>query len=354
MMANSSSELVIRRLYQITNDYHKGFEYQVSELLQMGLERFGLDIGILSRIEKDEYIVEQCVVPETIPMQSGDRFEFGTTYCSITYGAEGPVALENVGMDDTLAVHPAYLAFGLESYIGVPIQLVNGERYGTLNFSSPTPYPREFREIDIDVLQLMASWVGVELVRRQQEVQLNTLNNELKLMAHHDSLTKVSNRRGMYSVLFKDLNQLSRQLGEGAVAMIDVDHFKRLNDTYGHQKGDEALIQIAKKISDSLRDYDFVARFSGEEFLVWLPNTNQEGSATVCNRIMQSIAKIDITSEPITVSIGACHFCFVENGKNNFSTIIDDLVAKADAALYEAKGQGRNRLVVDDKMLTYL
>lgn len=351
MTTPSSSEQVIRRLYQITHDHNKGFEHQVIELLQMGLERFELDIGILSKIEQNDYIVKYCVTPEDVPMQPGDRFDFNATYCDITYAAQGPVALEHVSDDDELAIHPAYHAFGLESYIGVPIRL-NDEVYGTLNFSSPTPYPRKFRDIDIDALQLMASWIEVELIRREQEAQLNALNQELNLLANYDSLTNIPNRRGMYKNLQKDINQLSRMRGKGTLAIIDIDHFKTLNDTYGHQKGDEALVATAKRIASSLRDYDFVARFGGEEFLLWLPDTNQEGCAVVCQRIMQNIAQVSITPEPMTVSIGACHFCFNSKRPDDISKLIDDLIAKADNALYEAKSQGRNRLISYTEQIT--
>ena len=344
MATPSSSEQVIRRLYQITNDYNKGFEHQVDALLRMGLDRFELDIGILSRIKQNIYIVKHCVTPADVPMQPGDQFDFNDTYCSITYSAQGPVALEHIGKDDELGSHPAYKAFGLESYIGIPIRL-SGELYGTLNFSSPKPYPRKFRNIDIDALQLMASWIEVELIRREQEKQLNSLNQELRHLADYDSLTNIPNRRGMYKKLYKGLNQLTRMHGEGVLAIIDIDHFKKLNDTYGHQKGDEALVATAQKITDSLRDYDFAARFGGEEFLLWLPDTNQEECAAVCQRIMQNIAKISITPEPLTISIGACHFRFSSETPGEISKLLDDLINKADSALYQAKTQGRNRLI---------
>lgn len=156
MTALSSSEQVIRRLYQVTQDYNKGFEHQIVELLKMGLERFGL-------------------------------------------------------------------------YIGVPIR-PNGELYGTLNLSSPAPYPRKFHDFDIDALQLMASWIEVELIRREQEGLLNALNQELRLQADFDSLTRVPNRRGMYMHLHKGLNEIMRAHESATLAIIDIDHFKKLND----------------------------------------------------------------------------------------------------------------------------
>ncbi|MBQ4891091.1 sensor domain-containing diguanylate cyclase [Shewanella sp. MMG014] len=351
MTNESSSELVIRRLYQVTQDHSKGFEHQLLELLKMGLERFDLDIAILSKIDQNKYVVKYCVTPDEVPLNPNDCFDLNATYCSMTCNAKGPVGIEHMGEDDALAVHPAYQAFGLESYIGIPIRL-NGQLYGTLNFSSPTPYPRMFRDVDIDALQLMASWVEVELIRREQEAQLKALNKELHHLANFDSLTNVPNRRGMHQTLHKDLNRLSRSQGHGTIALLDIDRFKQLNDTYGHQAGDDALVAIAEKITQSLRDYDFVARFGGEEFLLWLPDTAQEECSIVCKRVMENIATIGITAEPITVSIGACHFRFNQFKPDDMSKLIDNIISEADTVLYEAKAQGRNRLNSVTKVLS--
>ena len=147
----SESEIVIRRLYQITNEYRKGFDSQIAQLLIMGLERFDLDIGILSKVEGNHYRVEHCIAPDGVELQSGDTFDYRSTYCEITCKSIGPIGIEHCGKHDKYATHPAYQSFGLESYIGIPI-FVNEELYGTLNFSSPRPYYREFKEFDIDVM----------------------------------------------------------------------------------------------------------------------------------------------------------------------------------------------------------
>jgi GAF domain-containing protein len=150
----NNSEKVIRRLYEITNSYDLGFEAQIEQLLKMGLERFNLDIGILSKINDKKYEVKYCVVPDEVELSSGVEFDFDTTYCHITCQANGPIALEHIGENDQYASHPAYESFGLESYIGMPIKL-NGKLYGTLNFSSPAPYPRKFKDFVLYAFQLM-------------------------------------------------------------------------------------------------------------------------------------------------------------------------------------------------------
>lgn len=341
-----SSEQIIRRLYQITHEHKKGFEHQVIQLLEMGLERFGLDIGILSKVEHNDYIIQSCKAPASFSIKTGDQFDLTHTYCSITCAAKETVALEHVAKDTKLAIHPAYRTFSLESYIGIPIRR-DDELYGTLNFSSPNPSQRKFLDIDIDVMQLMASWIEVELTRKEQEMQLHALNQELKHQADHDSLTNIPNRRGMNKRLQKSLNQISRRQGECIIAIIDIDFFKKLNDVYGHRVGDEKLVQVVNEITESIRDYEFVARIGGDEFMLWLPETNQENSADIFKRIMQCIATLP---GEITVSIGACHFDFSNKYPTDFTELINLLMARADSALYKAKNQGRNCYIYHDEL----
>lgn len=342
MVIASESEKVIRRLYQITNDYQKGFDIQISELIMMGLERFDLDIGILSRIEGGTYTVLHCVTPEGVELNAGDKFDYDTTYCEITCSSFGPVMIENMGLHDKYATHPAYQAFGLESYIGIPI-FVDDEVFGTLNFSSAIPYPRKFKEIDIDALKLMASWIEVELIRRKQEDRLQQLNARLEYQAYHDALTDVANRRCMFKTLHIDIERMKRADGKGTIAIVDIDHFKQVNDNYGHQIGDDVLKKVAQKIKSVLSEGDFIARFGGEEFVVWLPERSESERRQITENVRTCVNSILLEGKPVTVSVGACEFDFTgidEEGCKK--TTLDELLQIADDCLYEAKDAGRN------------
>lgn len=341
----SESEVVIRRLYQITNDYQKGFNIQVSELLIMGLERFNLDIGILSRIDGDVYTVLHCVTPEGVALDVGDTFDYFATYCQITSEATGPVSIEHCGKNDAYATHPAYQAFGLESYIGIPIY-VDNEIYGTLNFSSATPYPREFKEFDIDVMKLMASWIEVEIVRRIQERKLVELNEKLEYQALYDPLTKLPNRRCLFRTLNAEVDKLKGHKGFGTLAMVDIDLFKLVNDNYGHQIGDDVLKKVANVLSEHAIEDEFVARFGGEEFLLWFPSLSPTVVENKLSELLKAVKSITLDRKPITVSIGACHFqltsdCIDDNRK----TTLDTLISFADESLYEAKDNGRDQYI---------
>lgn len=337
------SEKVIRRLYEITNSYDLGFETQIEKILKMGLERFHLDIGILAQVEGDEYVVKHCVAPDELHIVPGAVFDFNTTYCQITCQTDGPTAIENIGKDDRFASHPAYQAFPLESYIGMPLRLY-GQLYGTLNFSSPLPYQRRFSEVDLDAIQLMSSWVEIEIIRRQQEERLQELNQILERKAYEDSLTGVPNRRSMFKHISADLNRITREHAKVSVAIIDIDRFKNINDSYGHQKGDQVLYEIAQSLNNDKRDYDFLARYGGEEFLLWLPNTDRELADLVCTRMKDKIESLTICEIPVTISIGVS--CYISGDLKALQNRerINQLISEADKALYDAKQSGRNAI----------
>jgi len=349
MVEMSSSEKVIRRLYEITNSYDLGFDAQIKSLLEMGLARFNLDIGILAKIVDNQYIVKQCVSPDNIDITSGMELNFASTYCQITCEHDGPTAVENIAENDKFASHPAYAAFPLESYIGLPLKL-HGKLYGTLNFSSPRPYHREFNDIDIDTLQLMASWVEVEIIRRHQEQRLQELNHTLERKAYEDSLTGVPNRRSMFKHISADMNRISRENAKVALALLDIDLFKNINDSYGHQKGDEVLIAIAQALDEEKRDYDFLARFGGEEFLLWLPNTDHEFAGIVCQRIKDRVESLLLCDIPVTISIGVSCYKMGDLKHLQNRARIDELISEADQALYAAKDAGRNRIRYFDRL----
>ncbi|WP_120510586.1 GGDEF domain-containing protein [Photobacterium salinisoli] len=357
----SESENVIRRLHQITQSYDKGFDFQIHALIQLGLERFDLDIGILAQVEGDTYTIRYCICPEYMPLMPGNQFEFGMTYCAVTCESDGVVAVEHVGNSDILGSHPAYRHFGLESYIAIPIH-VGGVTWGTLNFSSPAPYPRAFKDIDIDSLQLMASWIEVEMVRRMQENQLRELNVKLKQMASTDPLTKLMNRRAFTEKLLRSVNHFrrSKQPQEAALLLVDIDYFKELNDTYGHLLGDKVLIEFAKVLTENLRSYDIGARYGGKVFVIWLVDTERSGIEVVCDRLMSGLDNLALVDEKLTASVGICHVKTRQVDENALSQfvkpaqIMDAMVARADQALCQAKANGRAKTVFCSEEPVYL
>jgi len=178
--------------------------------------------------------------------------------------------------------------------------------------------------------------------RRLIEMQNKLLDarNALAHQAAHDSLTGVLNRRAILDALTRELAR-ERRISSGlTVGMCDVDHFKQVNDAYGHQVGDEVLCGLVRLLEGSLRQYDYLGRLGGEEFAVIASNIKGQAVSFVYERLRTAIADNPIPTRQgnlwITLSIGVAvwHGNMTEN----------ELLAAADAALYEAKNRGRNRV----------
>lgn len=168
------------------------------------------------------------------------------------------------------------------------------------------------------------------------------LEQELRQQAYTDPLTGVYNRRHFFELGERQMRQAMRQESGVAVAMLDIDHFKAINDTYGHEAGDRVLIAVARACVEMLRPNDIFARLGGEEFAILFPDTSLEDAYSAANRIRESlslltVSLIDGSPLSVTVSIGVATLDAHDNH-------LEDVLRSADGRLYVAKQQGRNRV----------
>jgi len=173
---------------------------------------------------------------------------------------------------------------------------------------------------------------------------LNNSKHDLLDKVHFDALTGIYNRRFMEDSLKRIIKSLSRSGDILSVLMMDVDFFKKYNDTYGHSEGDECLKTIAETIKNSLsRANDFAVRYGGEEFAVLLPGTDRVGAEYIAQKILENVRAKKITheksdvSEFVTISIG------ITSHKPDNTLEGSDFIRKADKALYQSKQNGRNQ-----------
>ena len=154
-----------------------------------------------------------------------------------------------------------------------------------------------------------------------------------------DALTGLPNTRAVYDTLKRMVAQSSRMVAPLGAIMVDLDHFKKINDSYGHEKGDEALAMVGDVLGSSARDSDFVGRYGGEEFLVLLPSTDKAGALELAEKIRQAVSVISVpgTDHLLTTSCGVASY--PEDAKD-----AETLLRLADRALYAAKAAGRNRV----------
>lgn len=180
--------------------------------------------------------------------------------------------------------------------------------------------------------------------RKHDEIKLKALQEQCYEQSIHDPLTGLYNRRFFKEVLQREAGRAMREHHPVSIAILDIDHFKRVNDTYGHEAGDMALIHLGGLLSKLTRAGDYVFRYGGEEFLIMLPETSLKSACQFAERCRLHVEQsgLDYSDQSIlmTVSIGVATFL---PGKNEFEAA----VKAADAALYQAKTQGRNCILAN-------
>lgn len=175
---------------------------------------------------------------------------------------------------------------------------------------------------------------------RQRNLELGEAMEQIRELVNVDALTGVYNRRRLFEVITEESNRYSRMPGSFSICLMDIDHFKEVNDSYGHQVGDTILQAVARSVTDGLRTIDCFGRYGGEEFLLVLPQTPLKGAHIKAERVREAIEGLtfpEIGNDfRITVSVGVAEYHREES--------TDDTLLRADQALYAAKHDGRNNV----------
>ena len=243
--------------------------------------------------------------------------------------------------DNSLVTGEPHIRF----YAGHPLE-IDGHRVGTLCIIDRKP--REFSSKEFEVLRDFAAMVekelmAVKLMRREEE-----LRGELELCKRQtllDPLTHCWNKKGIDIILRREMAKITRQRTQLGLAMLDIDKFKQINDTLGHLAGDQVLSQVAQRLRISLRPYDAIGRYGGDEFLIILPDSDLESVRATGTRILNNMhidfQLEDQTKVTVSVSIGASSFREGEELK------MSKMIEYVDKLLYQAKDNGRDQLVCE-------
>ncbi len=233
---------------------------------------------------------------------------------------------------------------GRQEVADTPVIIITGNEDRELKIKGLEQGACDFITKPFDPEELVAR-MRVHLKIKHLQDDLRRSNELLLELSNTDHLTGLFNRRFLMEALDKEVQRSLRKNGQIALLLLDIDYFKRINDTYGHLQGDVVLQKVAIHIQKELRNYDIAARYGGEEFVAVLPDTSLKEAYNVADRIRLSIQGMhfagSLSGERITVSTGVAIF------PSPSIADIDGLLRAADEALYRAKEQGRNCVVIN-------
>jgi len=224
--------------------------------------------------------------------------------------------------------------FKKDFFVTIPLK-IEKEIVGVLNINDGEQ--DSFEESSLEMVLDISDFISMS-------VSNAILYEQTKQLAVTDGLTGISNRPNMEQALQNEFERSMRYGSPLSVVLLDVDHFKGVNDTYGHQKGDEILVAIASLLKKVCRANDIAARYGGEEFLMILPQSNAQGAFKIAERVREEMMKMNFTGNESNFSVTTS--CGVAELDRDFIKNTDQLVAIADHALYEAKNSGRNKTII--------
>jgi two-component system, cell cycle response regulator len=250
-------------------------------------------------------------------------------------GIDGFEVSRRIKQDESLPYIPIILVTAL----GETDNIVQGLNTGADDYITK---PYQFPELEARMrAMLRIKRLQDELDQKNRE--LEDANKRLKKLSITDGLTGLYNHRHVHQLLHDEFERSSRTGEPVAVAMIDLDRFKRINDTYGHPTGDVVLYETAKILGETAREIDMVGRYGGEEFIVILPNTGEEEAEHFAERVRQAVEayvfRDEVNEIRMTTSAGVAALPAPDVDSP------ETLLKRADEALYEAKESGRNRVV---------
>ena len=296
-------------------------EAQFDRIARLAKSIFQAPIAQISFIDEHRQWFKSCVNPAIRETPRKDSF------CNHTIKGDCPLIVPDARADPRFRDLPRVVGKPhIRSYFGAPLCAPNGQNIGALYV------------VDTEVRHPSAE----QIVMLQDLARLVMDELELRLVAITDSLTGTLSRRAFFKAATRDLARARRHAEDLSCVIVDIDHFKQVNDSCGHAAGDHVLQQVVARLKQNLRAEDYIGRIGGEEFAIMAPMTGRAGAFDVGDRLRQCVMQDALTIPggeiALTISVGIATLDSGDAG-------IEDLLGRADKALFAAKEGGRNRSV---------
>ena len=320
-------------LWNIATQHHLGDEGRIQAILAESCKELGVDIALVGEVIDGVYFVRHA-------HDAGGRFTVGMEMplaaipCQCVVERKASVFLPDLANDPVLGILPIVSMLRLQVYCGTPIW-VDDKLWGVLAFAGEAALESSHTRENLAFIELIANWVGL---LQAQAIQRASLEKQ----ALTDAMTGLANRRAAESRLKEEIAHARRSKQPFILGLVDLDHFKLVNDRYGHGVGDEVLTGFAQTFTQNLRADDWIARWGGEEFLVCLHTGDMKQAEMIIERLREMIRQ-----QAFVTSVGEIHIT-MSAGLSCFDvekSTQDSVLGAMDNSLYEARIQVRSATV---------
>lgn len=323
----------LQALWQLATTRDKSDAEKMQLMLRLSLDALHMDTVLVNEL-CDAQMVVRNVADDLRLFHPDQEFALDDALCRYVVEGKHTLIISDLRADPDLYRHPFSVEMGLRAFASVPIW-VGQTFYGTMAFMRSAPLDENFSADDHAFMELLAAWIGQIVLEQRQ-------HHELEHMAMTDALTKLTNRRAAEARFIEEFARARRSGDVFSIAVCDLDRFKLVNDHYGHDTGDLVLRHVAGIMKAELREGDWVARWGGEEFIVFLHQSDAAAAQVAMERMRLAIKGNPVSTAhgplDITTSIGIGTF----RGDGDLASVLSE----ADGCLFEAKHAGRDQVVM--------
>ncbi len=337
---------------RLTGLLDTGTNETFDRLTQIAIQVTDAPIAFVSLIGEDHQFIKSYTGRATA-LSSEEETTLEYSFCKHTVAKSSTIVVDDTSQDPRFADHPGREAFDIQAYVGVPLTTSDDHTLGS--FCIVDEDVHEWSEDDVQALQDLAALATTEIELRTELIERKALESELKYRAHHDDLTELVNRDLLWQHIEESLDRARRHDFTCALFYLDLDHFKAINDHYGHVVGDQLLRVVARRLESEVRATDTLARLGGDEFVGWFEDVGtRKDIEDIARRFIETLDQpisVEEHTIEIDISLGVALYSFRdEYGDVTMGEHLHDpqtLIRRADTAMYQAKKRGNTVEYVD-------